>query len=141
MAEAASLLAARPLPDEPVAGSPAEARPPRRHLRDVVPALGLYAASRLAVLVASIPAALHANVGAGPWPVIRGGSSLERVFTQWDGAWYIWVADRGYPTTAQYRHRLSDVAFFPAFPALLRGFASFTGLLTLNVAALRVYML
>src|SRR5262245_7708170 len=141
MAEAASLLAARPLPDEPVAGSPAEARPPRRHLRDVVPALGLYAASRLAVLVASIPAALHANAGAGPWPVIRGGSSLERVFTQWDGAWYIWVADRGYPTTAQYRHHLSDVAFFPTFPALIRGTASVTRLSTLHAAIIVSFLL
>jgi hypothetical protein len=106
-----------------------------------VPALALYAASRLAVLVASIPAALHANAGAGPWPVIRGGSSLERVFTQWDGAWYIWVADHGYPTGAQYQHHLSDVAFFPVFPALIRGFASVTRLSTLHAAILVSFVL
>jgi Dolichyl-phosphate-mannose-protein mannosyltransferase len=106
-----------------------------------MPALALYAASRLAVLLASIPAALHAKAGAGPWPVIRGGSSLERVFTQWDGAWYIWVADRGYPTGAEYRHHLSDVAFFPAFPALIRGFASVTGLSTLHAATLVSFVL
>jgi hypothetical protein len=141
MAQTASLLATRPLPAEPVVGSTVEARRPRRHARDVVSALGLYAASRLAVLLASIPAALHAHAGAGPWPVIRGGSSLERVFTQWDGAWYIWVADRGYPTASQYRNHLSDVAFFPTFPGLIRGTASVTRLSTLHAAILVSFVL
>jgi hypothetical protein len=77
---------------------------------------------------------LHGDPGVGPWPVIQGGSALERVFAQWDGAWYLWVADRGYPTGGEYRHHLSDVAFFPVFPALIRGVASATGLSTLHAA-------
>ena len=111
-----------------------ESRSTRRRALDLVSPLALYAASRLVVLVAAIPAALHSDPGIGPWPGIQGGSALERVFAQWDGAWYLWVADRGYPTAAEYRHHLSDVAFFPGFPALIRGVSSVTGLSTLHAA-------
>jgi hypothetical protein len=133
MAETVSLLATRHLPDEPEV---LEAAPPpsRRRALDLLPPLGLYLASRLVVLISSIPAVFHSAPGAGPWPVITRGWPLERVFTQWDGAWYIWVADHGYPTGAEYRHHLSDVAFFPGFPALIRGVASVTRLSTLQAS-------
>jgi len=137
MAEPALVLAARPIPAE---AGPREARTARRRSKFLAP-LGLYAASRLVVLVASIPAALGGDPGKGPWPEIEGGSALDRVFAQWDGAWYLWVADRGYPTRAEYRHHLSDVAFFPAFPALIRGVSSLTGLSTLHAAILVSFVL
>jgi len=121
----------------------AEARPGRRARRapDFVRPLALYLASRLVVLVASIPAALHGDPGVGPWPGIQGGAALERVFAQWDGAWYLWVADRGYPTAGEYRHHLSDVAFFPVFPGLIRGVSSVTGLSTLHAALVVSFVL
>ena len=133
MAETVSLVATRPLPVEPEAPEAVEPAGRRRAL-DLLPPLGLYLVSRLVVLAASIPAVFHSNPGAGPWPEITSGWALERVLTQWDGAWYIWVADRGYPTGTEYRHHLSDVAFFPGFPALIRGVASVTGLSTLHAS-------
>jgi hypothetical protein len=140
MAEPASLVATRPLLLETEVEEPREARAPSR-FRQFLPPLGLYLASRLVVLLTSIPASLHSKPGAGPWPVIHGGSSLERVFTQWDGAWYVWVADHGYPTRAQYVHHLSDVAFFPALPAMIRGVASVTRLSTLQSSILLSFVL
>src|SRR3954453_10729261 len=126
MAQPAPLVATRPSDSgahgaDALEGAPA--RPTRRTRRtaDLIRPLALYLASRLLVVVASIPAALHGDPGAGPWPGIQGGSALERVFAQWDGAWYLWVADRGYPTAGEYRHHLSDIAFFPVFPGLIRG--------------------
>jgi hypothetical protein len=132
-----SLLAPRLQPAESV---PTEARPRRRTPSCVLP-LALYAASRLAVLLASIPAALSGDPGTGPWPKIQGGGALERVFAQWDGAWYLWVADRGYPGAGEYRHHLSDIAFFPVFPGLIRGTSSITGLSTLHAAIVVSFVL
>jgi hypothetical protein len=140
MAEPASLVATRPLLLVTEEEKAPDARPQGR-IRQFLPPLGLYVVSRLVVLLTSIPASLQSNPGGGPWPVIHGGSSLERVFTQWDGAWYVWVADRGYPTQAQFAHHLSDVAFFPAFPAMIRGLASVTRLSTLHAAILLSFLL
>src|SRR6478735_5296717 len=126
MAERTSVLAARPEPDDSRRGDGIEVddlqviddEQVRRRGRGLVQALVLYGLSRLLVLAAAIPAAWRGDPGAGPWPQISGGSHLERVFAQWDGAWYLWVAGRGYPSAGEYHRHLSDVAFFPVFPAL-----------------------
>lgn len=96
--------------------------------------LALFAISRLVVLVAALPAAFRSDPGVGPWPDLPGGSALARVFLQWDGAWYVWIADRGYPTASQFQHHLSDVAFFPLFPAIVRGLAAVTHLPLVDAA-------
>ena len=133
MAHQASVLTARPdLVVDDIEILP-DARP-RRRLPDVARPLLLYLLSRLVVLVAAVPAAFGHDPGFGPWPTIQGGSALERVFAQWDGAWYLWVAGRGYPSSSQYYHHLSDVAFFPVFPALVRAVSSTTRLSTLHAA-------
>jgi len=95
--------------------------------------IALFALSRLVVLVAALPAVLR-GAGAGPWPDLPAGSGFARVLTEWDGAWYVWVADRGYPTAGQLSHHLSDVAFFPLFPMLIRATARVTGLSTMDGA-------
>jgi hypothetical protein len=133
MAHQASVLTARPdLVVDDIEILP-DART-RRRLPDVVRPLLLYGLSRLVVLVAAVPAAFGHDPGSGPWPTIQGGSALERVFAQWDGAWYLWVAGRGYPSSSQYYHHLSDVAFFPVFPALVRGVSATARLSTLHAA-------
>jgi hypothetical protein len=136
-AEEASVLAARP---QPATLRVAARRQPSFASRLARP-LALYGLSRLVVLLAALPAALRSDPATGPWPVVAGGSGLTRVFAQWDGAWYLWVADRGYPTAAEYRHHLSDVAFFPVFPGMVRGLSATTGLSTLHSAILLSFVL
>ncbi len=154
MADRSSVLAARPSPadlDAPVvipddepdvlddsAASPASAG--RRGMEFRRP-LVLYAISRVVVLLSSIPATFQKDPGAGPWPTVFRGLALEKVFAQWDGAWYLWVADHGYPTATQYRNHLSEVAFFPLFPAMIRGLASVTRLSTLDAAIILSFAL
>src|SRR5581483_9863412 len=99
--------------------------------------IALFALSRLVVLVAALPAVLR-GAGAGPWPDLPAGSGFARVLTEWDGAWYVWVADRGYPTAGQLSHHLSDVAFFPLFPMLIPATARVTWHLSARLAGRRV---
>jgi hypothetical protein len=58
----------------------------------------------------------------------------------WDGAWYLKIAQHGYP------HRLFNEgdgnrwAFFPAFPAIIRGLSSLTGLSLADAAVLAAFI-
>jgi hypothetical protein len=150
MADLAPVLTARPDPvdlDAPVVIDDAPDEPPEPPAASA-PAgielrrpLLLYAISRVVVFVSCIPASLHKNPSDGPWPTVFRGLPLERVFAQWDGAWYLWVADRGYPTAAQYRNHLSEVAFFPLFPAMIRGLATVTRLSTLDTAIILSFLM
>lgn len=52
--------------------------------------------------------------------------TVSAVAYRWDGWWYLDIARRWYssslrPPVPGFHHRFSDWAFFPAFPALLRG--------------------
>jgi hypothetical protein len=53
------------------------------------------------------------------------GEGWVRSFTWWDGWWYSGIARRGYWSFSTYRQ--SPVAFFPAYPLLMRGIGSWTG--------------
>jgi hypothetical protein len=86
------------------------------------------------VIAATIPSVFQHDAGSGPWPVLPGGSAILRSLGRWDGAWYVWVADRGYPTASQFSHHLSEVAFFPLYPAVVRGLSAVTGLSALASA-------
>jgi hypothetical protein len=76
--------------------------------------------SRLVVLAGLVPALWGPHPGAGPWPGLPPADRLTSVLSRWDGAWYLWVAAGGYPNGAHLTEHLSDVAFFPAFPAVVR---------------------
>ena len=119
MAHQASVLTARPdlVVDDIDPSRRAPAPPPSRR-RPPAPAVPVVPAGRAGGRGAGC---LRPRPGFGPWPTIQGGSALERVFAQWDGAWYLWVAGHGYPSSSQYYHHLSDVAFFPVFPATRAG--------------------
>ena len=65
--------------------------------------------------------------GSGPWPILPGNNALFRALGRWDGAWYLWVANQGYPTAGQFTHHLSEVAFFPLYPMTVRGVSAVTG--------------
>jgi hypothetical protein len=100
---------------------------PVRIDRPVLRALAWYTISRLVVVVATIPSTFWGDPGAGPWPTLPPENVLLRALGRWDGAWYIWVADRGYPTAHQFSHHLSEVAFFPLYPGVVRFLSSLTG--------------
>jgi hypothetical protein len=87
-----------------------------------------YAASRVLVLVATLPALLTSNPGRGPWPELPPSSALVQALSRWDGAWYVWIAQRGYPDRASLDRHLSDVAFHPLYPAITRLVANVTRL-------------
>src|SRR4051794_12081649 len=95
--------------------------------RGVVRALKWYLVSRLVVLAATVPAVFMHDPGSGPWPIMPGNTALLRALGRWDGAWYLWVANQGYPTAGQFTHHLSEVAFFPLYPMTVRGVSAVTG--------------
>ncbi|MGH2706002.1 MAG: mannosyltransferase family protein [Actinomycetota bacterium] len=75
--------------------------------------LGIFLASRLAVL-----AAAYAAVLVGP------EDSLIDVLGRWDGAWYLRLAERGYPHAVPVgvgNPAQSTLAFLPGYPLLVRG--------------------
>ena len=98
----------------------------RRHWLGTVSAT--FALSRLVVLLAAAPALLQHTPGGGPWPILPRSSALSAVLSRWDGAWYVLVANRGYPNRSQLGQHLSDVAFHPAYPLLVRGTSAITHL-------------
>ena len=59
------------------------------------------------------------------------GSSLETIALRWDGYWYTHIAEDGYSVSLRppvavvgpAHHTLSDWAFFPGYPLLVRGVA------------------
>ena len=78
-------------------------------------AAALFVVSGLAV--ALLP---HAD---GPVALYEGPGFLEG-WAQWDSGWYQFIADRGYVYTPG---RQGPVAFFPAYPLLMRGLGAVVG--------------
>jgi hypothetical protein len=109
-------------------GEPSSARPGLRR------ALLWYAVSRVVVVLATLPSIVSGDPGRGPWPTITGGDSVARALARWDGAWYLWVAGRGYPSSHDFVHHLSDVAFFPLYPALIKTVSTVTRISPIYVA-------
>ncbi|MFI1096819.1 hypothetical protein [Streptomyces sp. NPDC020917] len=85
-----------------------------RSLRAARPALLLFLASRLVMLVTLV--------------VLNGGHPvhvLQRLAVHWDGGWYLDVARHGYDHTLAATHahghlHFPNTAFFPLYPALIR---------------------
>lgn len=90
----------------------------RDRLAPLLRPCGYYVLSRVAVFFAAL-------VAKWLFPKLHAISTMGSI---WDGRWYLMIARHGYP------HRLfnegdgSRWAFFPAFPAVIRGLASVTGL-------------
>jgi hypothetical protein len=53
------------------------------------------------------------------------GDALLDTLTYWDGQWYLEIASRGYSYSPR---RMSSVAFFPAYPMLIRAVSGLTRL-------------
>jgi hypothetical protein len=92
-----------------------------RFLGDVLPAVAVYAGIRLAGLLALLIAADHLGIDAA-----------ERLRT-FDAEWLLRLAQDGYgqlvpPATASNPHALSNLAFFPLYPGLVRLVTTVTGL-------------
>jgi hypothetical protein len=77
-----------------------------------------YLCSRAVVLVAALVA--------GAWsPTLN---PLQSLGSAWDGRWYLLIAQHGYPHRMYQEGLGSRWAFFPAFPAAIRGVAAVTRL-------------
>ena len=59
----------------------------------------------------------------------------------WDGRWYLWIAQHGYPHHLVNEGRGNRWAFFPAFPVLVRGVGSITRLPLADAAAVTAFVL
>lgn len=93
----------------------------------MLPTTLVFLASRACVVLAIVLTVLVADhsddsLGGRPWPAPANASTAERVETMWDGSWYLEIALQGYPHTATGPFA-DHLAFFPAFPVLLRGLA------------------
>lgn len=85
----------------------------------MVTALGLFAAARLIGITVLAGAA---------WAV--GKHPLALLARSWDSVWYLGIAAHGYGRTVSFRPTVvhSDLAFFPLYPALVRGVTALTPL-------------
>jgi len=98
-------------------------------LRELVAPVGIYVASRLVMLMAAgfaalINATTGRSNGTGPWPAVPAARvGALAVLERWDSAWYISVAQHGYPARPVATD-LGRVAFFPLYPLLTRGLAA-----------------
>ncbi|MFC8915772.1 mannosyltransferase family protein [Streptomyces sp. NPDC057116] len=74
------------------------------------PALAAYAVARalgVAVILANSPKGL-----------------LDVLASRWDSAWYVLIAEEGYPATCARQGELCRYAFLPLYPTLIRGAAA-----------------
>jgi hypothetical protein len=89
-----------------------------------------YAASRIVIFVTAL---------------VTGARTPPRVVSTfgsvWDGRWYLWIAQHGYPHQLANEGDGNRWAFFPAFPALVRGVASVTRLSLPDAAAATAFVL
>ncbi|WP_338699872.1 hypothetical protein V2W30_24830 [Streptomyces sp. Q6] len=86
-----------------------------RSLRQAAPALLAYTAVRVfALLVLGVWA--HKE-GHGIWPTLA---------ADWDSKWYLGIADHGYERTLGTEYDANNLAFFPLYPYLVKGFAVVT---------------
>jgi len=91
-------------------------------------AVAVFLASRFAVLVAIF--VIH---------TFDGSKQLMSILTNWDGAWYLRVAEHGYPTSVPEgvgNAAQSTLPFFPGYPLLVKGVAVIPGLSLEHAAVL-----
>lgn len=106
-----------PRPASLPATSP-EGRRPLARWRPLLRPVRYYLASRLLVLGSALVAGLL-------YPSLNIVRSFGSV---WDGRWYLAIAQHGYPNHVFQEGQGSRWAFFPAFPAAIRGVAEVTRL-------------
>jgi hypothetical protein len=103
----------------------------RAHLAPLARPIGFFLLSRIAVLFAAL---------VSKWifprlsiPATLGGS--------WDGGWYLHIAQYGYPDRLVNQGTGSSWAFLPAFPWVIRGAVTVTGLSYSHAAILVTFVL
>lgn len=100
----------------------------RRAWKVALCALGAYGAT-LAVVVLGITAGARwlapAWRPASPRHVPPAGNAVVEALSLWDAQWYLEIASQGY---SYHPRRQSAVAFFPAYPVLVRAVRDVTGL-------------
>lgn len=77
----------------------------------------VYLVSRVSVLISAL---------AATW--LERQLSVAQVLSAWDGGWYLAIAEHGYPDTLVAEGGGNRWAFFPAFPAIVRGVVEVTPL-------------
>lgn len=118
------------------ATGPDAGEPPRPHplgrsqmVRRLAAPLGIFAGSRIALgLVLFFALKLPTAGGA------------SRFLAYWDGAWYLDIAEHGYPHALVPAPGQSNHAFFPLYPLLIRGVHGLTGI-SWTAAALAVALI
>ncbi|MGJ5890508.1 hypothetical protein DF268_40540 [Streptomyces sp. V2] len=116
-------------------------KPPRRFavpdgVRPYLPALALYGVCKLVGLTVFAYLLEWTGDYKTKDPRFGGGAHWWDVLSTWDGWWYLQVAEKGYdPKPLQhlapggmFTVQQDSVAFFPLFPALIRGTSEITGL-------------
>jgi len=109
----------------------AAAAAPTRHRSPLWRPAAYYLVSRVVILIAGL-------VTAAFTPQLRMVSTFGSV---WDGRWYLWIAQHGYPHQLVNEGDGNRWAFFPAFPALVRGVASVSRLSLPDAAAATAFVL
>jgi hypothetical protein len=104
------------------------ARPGARYV--VLGSLILYLGSRAAGYLAVLTSTWLA-------PTLR----VSKAYTAWDSGWYIRIAQHGYPNTLASEAHGNRWAFFPGFPAVIRGTKEITGLSYTDAAILAAWIL
>jgi hypothetical protein len=121
----------RPVHDDDAAPGPAPAPAPGRRVSPLWRPAGYYLATRVVVyLTAAVTAAFNRQLH-----VVSTFGSI------WDGRWYIRIAQHGYPHQLVSEGVGNRWAFFPAFPALVRGVAVVTRLPLADAAAATAFVL
>ena len=100
-----------------VEGRQAQRTAARTWARALLTPVSIFLFSRVVVLAAA---------GAATW--LARPLHVTQVLSGWDGGWYLQIAQSGYPHSVAAEGPGNRWAFFPAFPAVIRGVARTTGI-------------
>lgn len=82
--------------------------------------------SRLVVLYATYVAVIVIGYPQGAPPFRSSANEFRNLFARWDAGWYVTIAEGGYNYWGNARTQ-TNVAFFPAYPVLVRSTAALLG--------------
>jgi hypothetical protein len=95
---------------------------------DIRAVLPIHLASRLGVLAIGFLAVVLVGLPtAGPPPIQIYGNALLDLPARWDAGWYLSIATEGYQWSPGAEGTQQNIAFFPAFPLLVRYVSVFFG--------------
>jgi len=95
---------------------------------DIRAVLPIHLASRLGVLgIGFLAVVLIGLPGPGPPPVQIYGNAVLDLPARWDAGWYLSIANEGYQWSPAAEGTQQNIAFFPAFPLLVRYVSVFVG--------------